>query len=123
MYKPFPRNPNYLVFDNGDIYSLYSNKFCKQYLDRQKKYFMVTLCIDKVPTKLRVHRVVAETFIPNPLNLPQVNHKNENTFINNVDNLEWCTASYNINYGTRIERQKQTLQKTLQKKKECNKNQ
>lgn len=116
VYKPFPRNKNYLIFDDGAVYSLYSKKFLNQYLDREKQYFMVTLCIDKKPTKMRVHRLVAETFIPNPDNLPQVNHKNENTFINSVDNLEWCTASYNVNYGTRIERQKETLKRTLEKK-------
>ena len=81
MYKPYPKNNNYIVFDDGSIYSLYTHKFCKQYLDRQKQYFMVTLCIDRQPKKMRVHRVVAETFIPNPDNLPQVNHKNENSFV------------------------------------------
>lgn len=118
MYKPFPRNKNYLIFDDGAIYSLYSKKFLNQYLDREKRYFIVTLCIDRKPTKFRVHRLVAEAFIPNLNNLPQVNHKNENTFINSVDNLEWCTASYNVNYGTRIERQKETLRQTLEKKKQ-----
>lgn len=119
MYKPYPQNPNYLVFDDGTIYSLYTNKFCNYFLDRQKKYFMVTLCINHKPQKKRVHRVVAETFISNPNNLPQINHKNENTFINTVDNLEWCTASYNINYGTRIERQRKTLKETWKKKKKA----
>ena len=51
-----------------------------------------------------VHRLVALTWIPNPDNLPQVNHKNENSLDNRVDNLEWCDAKYNANYGTRNER-------------------
>ena len=51
-----------------------------------------------------VHRIVAEAFLPNPGKLPQVNHKDENKMNNCPDNLEWCTASYNINYGTRNER-------------------
>lgn len=48
-----------------------------------------------------VHRLVGECFIPNPNNLPQINHKDENGFNNCVDNLEWCDALYNNNYGTR----------------------
>ena len=63
-----------------------------------------------------VHRLVAIAFIPNPLNLPQINHKDENKKNNTVflnpdgsvnigkTNLEWCTASYNVNYGTAKQR-------------------
>ena len=51
-----------------------------------------------------IHRLVACTFIPNPNNLPEVNHKDENKENNNVSNLEWCDAKYNTNYGTARER-------------------
>ncbi len=54
-----------------------------------------------------MHRLVAQTFISNPLNLPQVNHKDEDKTNNRVDNLEWCTNDYNIHYGTKIERTRQ----------------
>lgn len=47
----------------------------------------------------RVHRLVAIAFIPNPDNLPMINHKDENPCNNVVDNLEWCDAKYNVNYG------------------------
>lgn len=51
-----------------------------------------------------IHRLVATAFIPNPNNLPFINHKDENPSNNNVENLEWCTAKYNNNYGTAIQR-------------------
>lgn len=63
-------------------------------------YCQVTLYTGKTRKKFLVHRLVANAFIPNPNNLPQINHKDENPLNNNADNLEWCTAKYNNNYGT-----------------------
>lgn len=51
-----------------------------------------------------IHRMVAEAFIPNPNALPQINHKDENKLNNSVYNLEWCTQSYNLSYGNRLEK-------------------
>ena len=67
-------------------------------------YFMVKLRKDGIQKMCSVHRLVAQAFIPNPLDLPQVNHRDENKLNNRVDNLEWCTAKYNMNYGTARER-------------------
>lgn len=55
------------------------------------------------------HRLVAEAFIPNPHNLPMINHKDENPSNNKVNNLEWCDAKYNSNYGTSRNRRSKTM--------------
>ena len=64
-------------------------------------YFRISLCKNSKIKTFQVHRLVAEAFIPNPNNLPCVNHKDENKGNNRVDNLEWCTHRYNNNYGNR----------------------
>lgn len=69
-------------------------------------YYVVNLSKDNKVKWFGVHRLVAMAFIPNPLNLPWINHKNENKLDNNVDNLEWCDARYNTCYGSGRERQK-----------------
>lgn len=63
-------------------------------------YAQVTLYRNSTRKKFLVHRLVAIAFIPNPNNLPYINHKDENPLNNSCDNLEWCTAFYNNNYGT-----------------------
>lgn len=63
-------------------------------------YLSVALYKDGKKKKYLIHRLIATTFIPNPNNLPQINHKDENRHNNHADNLEWCTARYNNWYGT-----------------------
>ena len=69
----------------------------KQY-DNGRSYLNVSIPIDGKWTMKYVHRLVTQTFIPNPDNLPEVNHKNCNRSDNRVSNLEFCTHSYNIQY-------------------------
>lgn len=84
---------------NGKIMKPYKNT---------KGYLQIDLQLDgrkrENRVHLSVHRLVAIAFIPNPDNLPQVNHKDEDKTNNCVDNLEWCTNDYNAHYGTHIER-------------------
>ena len=61
---------------------------------------MVDLWMNGKRKQKLVHRLVAEAFIPNPQNLPEVNHKDENPANCNADNLEWCDRIYNMNYGS-----------------------
>lgn len=64
------------------------------------RYAFVVLSSESKHKIFKVHRLVAKAFIPNPENLPEINHKYEDTRNNNVSNLEWCTRKYNMNYGT-----------------------
>ena len=63
-------------------------------------YLQVTLYKDHIRSKFLVHRLVASAFVQNPSNLPHINHLDENKRNNRAENLEWCTAAYNNNYGT-----------------------
>ena len=85
-----------------------SVRFCKGRILKpcttKDGYLLVNLCKNGKIKSFLVHRLVAEVFIDNPDNLPQVNHKDENKLNNNAENLEWCSSSYNINFGTRNEK-------------------
>lgn len=94
----------YQVSSLGRVKRL-KGKHCKQ--DRilsqstLRGYRHLTLKNDSKQRTVQVHRLVAETFIPNPDNLPTINHRDENPSNNCVENLEWCTQKYNCNYGNR----------------------
>jgi hypothetical protein len=69
-------------------------------------YQQVVLCKDLTYKKLSIHRLVAQAFIPNPHNLPCINHIDADPTNNHVENLEWCTHGYNSNYYICKERQR-----------------
>lgn len=68
-------------------------------LNKKLGYMMISLSVGNVNKQNYIHRLVAEAFVPNPNNYPMVNHKDEDKANNSVDNLEWCTAKYNMAYS------------------------
>lgn len=98
--------PDYLIFKNGEVFSKRTLKFLKK-SKVSNGYFSVELFNQNGSKRFLIHRLVAQAFIPNPCNLPQVNHKDENKENNSVENLEWCTAYYNMTYGTLQKRRRE----------------
>ena len=93
----------YQISNLGRIYSNISNKILA--LRKNKRgYSQINLYKDGGRTMFSIHRLVAQTFIPNPENKPQVNHIDEDKTNNRVDNLEWVTSKENNNHGTRLYR-------------------
>lgn len=83
------------------------DKLMKPY--NRKGYLHVKLSANGRAKEYKIHRLVAINFIDNKEDLPFVNHKDENKQNNNVDNLEWCDSQYNNTYGTRSERQADSM--------------
>ena len=94
----------YQVSNLGNILSLnYRNTGRAELMnpwEDKDGYLKIGLRKNRKTDFILVHRLVAQTFLPNPDNLPQVNHKDENKANNRVENLEWCDGKYNHNYGT-----------------------
>ena len=110
----------YQVSDLGRVRSFKSGKW--QTLKNRltpRGYYLVTLYKDGKATNKWVHKLVAQAFIPNPNNLPQVNHKDEDKLNNAASNLEWCTAKYNINYGEGAKIRMKKIKSKLSKPVHC----
>ncbi len=91
--KSIERYESYLISINGDVFSTKRNKYLTKSFNGG--YAKVIIKVNGVSHNKLVHRLVAQAFIPNPENKPQVNHKDGDKSNNNVFNLEWCTASEN----------------------------
>lgn len=100
------RSSTGLRLSKGRILKTYYAKYgkCRKNRNIENAYELIHLYKGVHEKAYSIHRLVAEAFIPNPNNLPQVNHKDENPANNRASNLEWCDSVYNANYGTRNER-------------------
>lgn len=103
----------YEASNTGKVASLnYNGTGARRELKPLKKhhgYLVVRLYRNGKWRTKRLHRVIAETFIPNEDNLPEINHIDEDPTNNVVTNLEWCSHKYNCNYGGRIDRQRKAM--------------
>lgn len=88
---------NHIVYSDGRIWSKLVNRFCSTKITKTSKQQYELFKINRKP--VYVHRLIAECFIPNPLNLPQLNHKNGIKTDNRAENLEWVTRKENIKHA------------------------
>ena len=107
----------YQVSNFGRVKSLnYKNSNQEGYLTpslSNRGYYRVSLTINGITKQFNIHRLVAETFLPNPSNLNCVNHKDENRLNNSVANLEWCSLEYNTTYGSLQQRSANSRKKPV----------
>lgn len=120
---------DYEVDNDGNVKSHITNKILKNSLN-SCGYYHVCLSKDGKHFDKKIHRLVAEAFLPNPLGLPCVNHRDENRLNNHIEltldsegnvvvdyeksNLEWCTYKHNNNWGSRNERMSKTQRKRME---------
>lgn len=114
---------DYRVTENGDIISMdYKRTGVPKKLTPQRNiygYAIIKLMKGGKGVTYRVHKLVAMAFVPNPDNLPCINHKDENKLNNNPNNLEWCDNRYNNNYGTRNKRISKAVTKVWELRKQA----
>lgn len=107
----------YQISNQGRVKSLANDKTKKEKILKSGKnkdgYLLINLWKNGKVKNYRVHRLVAQAFLPNPNNLSEVNHKDENKTNNNVNNLEWCDRQYNAEYSQNKQVQQFSLDGTL----------
>ena len=99
--KEHPTHKGYFVTEDGKVFSNKKGPLKELFpgVHKQTGYKNIRIRIGNKLVSQSIHRLVAETYIENPNNLPLINHKNENRSDNRVDNLEWCDYSYNRVYS------------------------
>jgi hypothetical protein len=102
----------YMISNLGRVKSLSTNVILSP-ADNGNGYMRVNLYGSGKHHTKYIHVLMVEAFIPNPDNLTEVNHKDENKANNTLSNLEWCTHVYNCNYGTRVERTREKKSKPI----------
>lgn len=112
LRKPVPGYEDNYYLDPESM-SVVNKKTCRPLKTRPDRdgYIEVQLWKNNKRKHKNLHRLFAEVYIPNPNNLPEVNHKDETQDNFNLDNLEWCTHPYNMNYGTINERRGSSISK------------
>ena len=108
-WKTIENYDNYQVSNFGRVKSLKGKEKILKPSNDKDGYQVIGIYKNGKQKLFKIHRLVANAFIDNPNNLPQVNHIDENPSNNHVDNLEWCNCKYNNNYGTRNERHSITI--------------
>lgn len=97
IMKQIKEFPEYYISTDGKVWSRKSKRFLIGYVT-SKGYRKVELSIGRISEDIFVHRLVAQTYIPNPYNYPFINHKDLNRLNNDLSNLEWCTAKMNVDH-------------------------
>lgn len=91
--------PDYDIYNDGKVYSHKTNKFLKPFSNTDGYMSVNLIDVNGKNKNFKIHRLVAILFIPNPNNLPEVNHLDGNKENNNMCNLEWVTHSDNIKHA------------------------
>lgn len=95
IWKPIQGFENYYITNYGRVWSTISNQWLKPTLNQRGNYKRYYVSLGS-KSKKQIHRLVAEAFLPNPDNLPEVDHKDTNGLNNHVDNLRWCSHKENM---------------------------
>ena len=90
-WKKIKQNENYSINEFGEVRNDLTGKIKNAHINKQNGYKTVDLWKDNKSTKYTIHRLIAEAFIPNPLNKPTVDHKDGNRLNNSIENLRWAT--------------------------------